>query len=430
MPRVAGRIRLLPLVAATYFMVSGGPYGLEDIIGDAGYGRALVLLLLVPFFWSIPTALMIGELATAIPSDGGFYHWVRRAMGPFWGFQEAWLSLAASVFDMAIYPTTFVLYLSRIAPALTSGHRGLAIKLAIVGMAAVWNLRGAVSVGRGSLRLLFVSLSPFAVLVLIVMWRLLPHGITPAPSVAPAHLDLSGALLITLWNYMGWDNASTIAQEVENPQRTYPRAMLWSALLVTCVYVLPLTAVWLAGIPSETFSTGAWVNAAIFLGGPALGVAVVLAGALDGLGTFNALVLSLTRLPSALAEDGLAPRVLARRLRNDVPWVSVLVCTAGWALALGFTFERLISIDLVLYGAALLLEFTALAVLRVREPRLPRPFRVPGGVGIAIAVGAGPAALIGFSLWAARSERVAGVPALEFAALVAAAGPLDRKSVV
>lgn len=422
--KLTDKMGLLPLIAATYFMVSGGPYGLEDIIGDAGYKRALLLLLLVPVFWSIPTSLMIGELATAIPSDGGFYQWVRRAMGPFWGFQEAWLSLSASVFDMAIYPTTFVLYLSRIAPELTSGHRGLVLKLAIVTIAAAWNLRGAVSVGRGSLRMMFISLSPFAVLVSIVLWHLIRGRLNSAMPGPPAHLDLSGAILIALWNYMGWDNASTIAQEVENPQETYPRAMLSSVAIVTCVYVLPLTAVWLAGIPAERFSTGAWVDAASLLGGPALAGAIVLAGSLDGFGAFNALVLSLTRLPPAMAEDGLAPRILARRWANGVPWVSVLGCSVGWALALGFTFERLISIDLVLYGAALLLEFVALVVLRIREPGMHRPFRVPGGLGTVLALGSGPAALIVFALWAARSERVAGMPALVFAALVAATGPL------
>ena len=421
---MTGKMRLLPLVAATYFMVSGGPYGLEDIIGDAGYLRAILLLLLVPVFWSIPTSLMIGELATAIPHDGGFYLWVRRAMGPFWGFQEAWLSLAASVFDMAIYPTTFVLYLSRVAPQLTSGHRGFAIKLTIVTVAALWNLRGAISVGRGSLRMMLLSLLPFLVLVAIVLWRLAHGALTSAASGPTAHLDLSAALLVALWNYMGWDNASTIAQEVDQPQKTYPRAMLLSAAIVTGVYLLPLTAVWLAGIPAERFSTGAWVDAATLLGGPALATAVVLAGALDGLGTFNALVLSYTRLPPALAEDGLLPRIFARRWPNGVPWFSVLVCSIGWALALSFTFERLISIDLVLYGAALLLEFAALLILRLREPGMPRPFRIPGGTAVVVALGAGPAALIAFALWAARSERVAGMPALVFATLVAAAGPL------
>ena len=105
---------MLPLLAATYFMVSGGPYGLEEIIGDSGYGWALIILFVLPFFWSLPTSLMIGELAAAVPEEGGFYAWVRRAMGPFWGFQEAWLSLAASIFDMAIYPTLFVTYLGHL----------------------------------------------------------------------------------------------------------------------------------------------------------------------------------------------------------------------------------------------------------------------------------------------------------------------------
>jgi hypothetical protein len=88
------------------------------------------------------------------------------------------------------------------------------------------------------------------------------------------------------------------------------------------------------------------------------------------------------------------------------------------------SFERLISIDLALYGGALVLEFVALVVLRVKEPELLRPFRVPGGLWGAVAMGIPPTLLIGFALWAARGERVAGLPALDFAAIVAVAGPL------
>jgi len=420
----SGKMRLLPLVAATYFMVAGGPYGLEDILGGAGYARALLLLLLVPLFWSLPTALMVGELASAIPEEGGYYVWVRRALGSFWGFQEAWLSLAASVFDMAIYPTTFTLYLGRVFPNLTAGHRGLALKVAIVFIATLWNLRGATSVGRGSVRLMAISLSPFVLLILIALWRVL-HGGSHFESVAfsPTR-DLGTALSVTLWNYMGWDNASTIAQEVHNPQRNYPRAMFVSALAVMLVYMLPLFAVWAFGIPSARFSTGAWADAAGLIGGSWLAFAVVLAGSIDGLGTFSALTLTLTRLPFALAEDGFLPSVLRRVNSRGVPWVSVIACAVCWALALNLSFERLISIDLVLYGAGLLLEFAALAVLRIRQPSLARPFRIPGGTPAAIAVGLGPAALIAFALYAARAERVGPLPALLFAALIAALGPL------
>ena len=121
------RLTLWPLVAATFFMVSGGTYGTEDIVHGAGYGKAILILLLTPILWSLPTAFMIGELSSALPFEGGYYAWVRRAMGNFWGFQEAWLSLVASIFDMAIYPTLFVLYLDRLFPWFAEGHRGVMV---------------------------------------------------------------------------------------------------------------------------------------------------------------------------------------------------------------------------------------------------------------------------------------------------------------
>ena len=402
-------------------MVAGGPYGLEDILGNAGYLKALLMLAVIPFVWSLPTALMVGELASAIPSEGGFYVWVRRAMGDFWGFQEAWLSLAASVFDMAIYPAIFVAYLSRVAPELTAGHRGMLWALAVVVGCAVWNLRGAKVVGVGSMVLFCVLMAPFVLLIGIAVWRWHGHGSGALlqPIAAP---NLALAVSVTLWNYMGWDNASTVAQEVDEPQRNYPRAMLGAAALVAATYILPLLAVGLAGLDAAQFSTGAWTDAARILAGPALALSVVLGGMINGVGMFNPLMMSYTRIPFAMAEDGFLPRVFTRLNRFGVPWMSVVGCACIWALALSFSFERLISIDLVLYGASLLLEFVALVVLRHREPELVRPFRVPGGIAGAVAAGVGPALLIAFAIWAARGERVLGLNALLFAALVGVAG--------
>jgi amino acid transporter len=402
-------------------MVAGGPYGLEDIIGKAGYLRALLLLAVIPFLWSLPTSLMVGELASAIPEEGGFYVWVRRAMGPFWGFQEAWLSMAASVFDMAIYPVIFVDYLSRVAPDWTAGHRGVLWKLVVVFGCAAWNLKGAKIVGVGSIVLFCVLLSPFVVLIVVALGHWHGHG-SGALLHTVAAPDIAGAVSVTLWNYMGWDNASTVAQEVDNPQRNYPRAMLGAAALVAVTYILPLGAVALAGLAADQFSTGAWTDAARTIVGPALALAVVLGGMINGVGMFNPLMMSYSRVPFAMAEDGLMPKPFLRRNPRGVPWVSVLFCALIWALALSFTFERLISIDLVLYGGSLLLEYVALVVLRRREPELPRPFRVPGGMRGAVLAGVGPALLIGYAIYAARGESVLGMNALLFALLVALAG--------
>jgi amino acid transporter len=404
-------------------MVAGGPYGLEDIIGKAGYGRALLLLAIIPLIWSLPTSLMVGELASSIPAEGGFYVWVRRALGRFWGFQEAWLSLAASVFDMAIYPTIFVLYLSRLAPTWTAGYRATLWALAVVLGCTLWNLTGAKAVGQSSVALFCVLLAPFVVLIAAGLWAWHGHG-TGSLLQSVNTPDLPGAISVTMWNYMGWDNASTVAQEVEDPQHNYPRAMLGATSLVAFTYILPLTAVALAGLAPGQFSTGAWTDAARILAGPLLALTVVAGGMINGVGMFNPLMMSVTRIPFAMAEDGQAPHILLRRTKLGVPWVSVLACAAIWGLALRFTFERLISIDLVLYGASLLLEFVALVVLRLREPHLHRPFRVPGGTPAAIALGIGPACLIAFALWAARNEHVLGLNALLFAATVGIAGAL------
>jgi amino acid transporter len=420
------KLRLLPLLAATYFMVSGGPYDLEDIIGFGGYGYALLLLLLLPFFWSFPTALMLGELAAAVPAEGGFYAWVRRALGPFWGFQEAWLSLASSVFDMAIYPTTFVLYLERIFPAMTRGHAAIALELSIVVGAVLWNLRGAASVGEGSVRLWAISISPYVILVGIAVYVgwLGVHGQFGghASMARPVHRDFSIAIMVAMWNYMGWDNATTVANEVDNPQRNYPRVILLAVVMIMLTYIIPIAAVACAGIPAARFSTGAWVDAAHVLGGPALALAVVVAGVIDDFGTFSNLTLSYTRLPHALAEDGLLPRVFTKKLPNGSPWVAVLACGACWALALGFSFERLITIDLVLWGMSMILEFVALIVLRRTEPELARPFRIPGPDWVPILLGLSPAALTVYALYASRTQTVAGISALAFALTIAAAG--------
>src|SRR5213080_4112881 len=163
-PTSGRKLTILPLAAATYFMVSGGPYGIEELVQDSGYKLALIILFLTPLIWSLPTGLMVGELSAALPAEGGFYVWVRRALGPFWGFQEAWLSLVASIFDMAIYPTLFVLYLAHFFPAISGATREFALGAAMIALCTAWNLRGAKSVGGSSILLGVLLLSPFAAL--------------------------------------------------------------------------------------------------------------------------------------------------------------------------------------------------------------------------------------------------------------------------
>jgi amino acid transporter len=420
-PTLPRRMSLLALIAVTFFMVSGGPYGLEELVRKTGFQLAALLLLITPFIWSLPTALMLGELSSAIPAEGGFYVWVGRALGPFWGFQEAWLSLAASVFDMAIYPTLFVLYLSRVFP--WAGQHPVLVGAAMIAVCTAWNLAGAKAVGDSSLVMAGALLLPFA---LLAAWSLMRGALpTLAPAAGPKPgTDLMGGVLIAMWNTMGWDNASTVAGEVENPQRTYPRAMIGAVVLVAVTYVGTVALVGRTGIDPSSWETGAWVEAATRIAGPWLSWAIVVGGMLCGLGMFNALLLSYSRLPAVLAEDGYLPKVFAKRLPDGAPWVAVIVLALLWTSSLGLSFDRLVMIDVLIYGTSLTLEFVALAVLRRTEPDLPRPYRVPGGTAGAWLLGLPPTALIVIAFIRNRSETIGGVSALTVGLAVMGAGVL------
>ncbi|MDT8070061.1 MAG: APC family permease [Terriglobia bacterium] len=389
------KLTTLTLLGATFFMVSGGPFGLEELIGNAGYLRSIIIILVVPILWALPTTLMVSELSAAIPLDGGYYVWVTRALGPFWGFQEAWLSLASSVFDMALYPTVFVLYASQVFPALGTPRNGFIAGTILILFCTLLNLSGVRKVGVSAVIMGVALLGPFVVMSGIVFahpgrWHALSHT---------TEGTLLTGVLVCMWNYMGWDNASTVAGEVENPQRTYVTAMFAACVLVSVTYLVPVSACWLAGVDPSTWNTGAWADVAMGIGGRWLFLGVVLGGMLFGVGTFNSLHMSYTRVPFAMAEDKWLPKSFTKLNRFGVPWVSVIACAVAWVAALTLGFVKLIELDVAIYGLSLALEFAALIALRIKEPDLSRPFRVPGGMIGVVLITLGPAVLIGLAVF-------------------------------
>src|SRR6266571_5338650 len=115
LPRAIGT---LGLVFVLFFSTSGGPYTTETLIYSVGPGLGLLILALVPLVWSVPEALIVGELASMLPEEGGYYRWVDRAFGRFWAFQNGWLTWMYSLVDMAIYPVLFNQYLRYFIPGI------------------------------------------------------------------------------------------------------------------------------------------------------------------------------------------------------------------------------------------------------------------------------------------------------------------------
>jgi amino acid transporter len=431
-PPPRDRLSTLGLAAATFFIVSGGPYGLEEIVLGHGYGGALALLALVPFVWSLPVALMVGELAAALPATGGYYVWVRRALGGFWGLQEAWLSLAVGIVDIAIYPTLLAAYLGRFWPALAGdrpGEAGWWAGIAAIAACALWNALGIRSIGRGSAVLAAVLLAPFAALLALAAAALPAGGLDAARQAFAAHPPaddgaLAAGLMLAMWNLMGFDNASTFAAEVRDPGRSYPRAMLVATAGIAAVYVATVLAASASGLAPAGWTSGSWVEVGARLGGAALADALVVGGAVSAVGMYAALLLSWSRLPVALAEDGFLPAALAQRSpRTAAPVVSIVLGGVLSTVCLGLGLRRLVELDVLLYGAALVLELVAVVALRVREPDLPRPFRIPGGTAAVAALMVPPAALLALAAWVGRDEPAAlGLSAVGLSAAIAGVG--------
>src|SRR4051795_720592 len=146
LPRAIGTVGLIFVL---FFSTSGGPYTTETLIHSVGPGLGLLILALVPLIWSVPEALIVGELASMLPEEGGYYRWVDRAFGRFWAFQNGWLTWMYSLVDMAIYPKLFVTYLAYFAPSLPPAAIW-GVGLIVIWGATALNLAGASRVGRSS----------------------------------------------------------------------------------------------------------------------------------------------------------------------------------------------------------------------------------------------------------------------------------------
>ena len=260
-------------------MVSGGPYGIEDILGGAGFGSAIIILLVLPFVWCLPTALMIGELASCHSRRGWLLYLGSARAGAILGIPgELALALSQHLRHGAL-SRLFVLYLGKFSPALASGWRGYAFPLAVVVLCCLWNLLGAPKVGEDSVGLCALLLAPFAVFVALGFWRGLTsasgHAIGARPASGSALLHGTPGCLVELHG-LGQCLHCCAGSGESAAQLSARHDCAPSLTAVT--YILPLAAMAVAGLPTSSFSTGDWTTAARELGGPLLGLAVVAGG--------------------------------------------------------------------------------------------------------------------------------------------------------
>ena len=157
--------------------MSGGSFGIEDMVSSSGPGLTLLLLILLPIFWALPMALIASELGSAIPGEGGFYVWARRALGDFWGFQTAWWWSLSLFVDSSVYIVLAVGYLQN-----WLGFDQIwfyVICWAIIVVFALMNIIGVKLIALSSTVFSVLILAPFLVLIVVGLAKWNFNPLTP-----------------------------------------------------------------------------------------------------------------------------------------------------------------------------------------------------------------------------------------------------------
>jgi len=371
------KIRPVQLVAVIFFTVSGGPYGLEPLLTYAGQHGALLVLLITPLLWDVPSIFTVLELNSMMPVTGGYYKWVKYALGTRWGFYEGWWTWLYTFVDLAIYPVLFVQYASFFFPGLDLYK--VPVCLVIIWISAGLNIAGIIPVGKVSLFLGAAVLTPFIILFGLAFYHHSGGLFIPSPTLKNvAFPSLGMALYTVMWNCLGWDNTTTYAEEVEKPVRSYLVSMFIAFAMVIVIYFLVIWVAQLSGINPAVLTDKGFPALGTLIGGHWLGALLALSGMASTLGIYAAVLLSVSRVPQVMAQDSLLPERLNRlHPRFQTPYVSIIICSIIVSLMILWTFADLLIIDVTIYGAGLALEYIALIKLRINQPDTHRPFKIP-----------------------------------------------------
>jgi len=381
------RMRIFTAVVIVFTLVCSGSFGMEDVVSGSGPGFTILMICLLPFIWSVPMALVASELGSAIPEGGGFYRWVRRAMGEYWSFQTGWWWTLSLYVDSAVYITLALGYIQS-KWHFNDNWRWL-LGIAFVAFFTFINIRGLDITGKALTIIQIIVMVPF---VALVIWGFAKGAGSPISPLLPPGKGFiaasSGGLAIMMWMYSGYESMSTLAAEVENPQRLIPRAIMIAVPVVIATYALTT----MAGIMAS--GKGGWVNMVSDASGGGAAVDFVRAGQLVGgsillwavfasaiasnLGLYAGYLASGSRPSYQLSRDRLYPRFMGKtHKRWGTPWVAILIMGVVDAVLVKGSFTTLIVIDVFLLMFSYIPIFIAAIVLRVREPEMPRPFRVP-----------------------------------------------------
>ena len=380
------RMRLITAVIFVFTLTCSGSFGMEDVVSSSGPGMTLIMILVLPFVWSVPLAFVSSELGAMVPEAGGLYRWIRRGMGEYWSFQAGWWWSLSLYVDSAVYVALALDYMQ--AKWGFGSVERAAIGIAIVAVFTFINIRGLELTGWS---LTIIQIGVMVPLLVFTVWGIVAGSGNPfSPVLVPGESVLTSlnlGLAIMMWMYSGWESMSTLAGEIENPQRVIPRALMIATPLVIATYfVTVFAAIRVAGNSGADGWTQMWtggggldfVQLAQNLSGTVFAYFMLLSAILSNIGLYAGYLAAGARPQFQMSRDRLLPRFLGATHRSwGTPWVAILLMGFVNAVLINFNFSALITIDVFLLMFAYVLIYLTVVIMRFKEPDTPRSFRVP-----------------------------------------------------
>ncbi len=398
--RVLGLSSAISIVIGT--VIGSGVFLVPSaMIRFLGSVSELFVVWIVAGVLSLFGALTYAELAAAMPEAGGEYVYLSAAYGPFWGYlygwTQFWVAKSGSIATLAagFYTYLTVFYPALGAPVLVTPfpigpggsrleiHYGQLVAIAVILLLGGVNYLGVRS--GGNLQVVVTAIKMLLIAAVVVVGLSSGHGdFSHLRGHIPSLGGIAGffaAMVSALWAYDGWNNVSMVSSEIRNPQRNLPRSLILGTAVVILTYLLiNLSYFYVLSGGEVAGSRRVAADMMIRLYGTPAGSAVTVAVLISIFAALNGSILTGSRVPYAMARDGLFFRSTATvSPRYHTPGNSIfLLCLWSCVVVLSGWFDDLY--NFVIFGSWILYLLTALSVfvLRKKRPNLQRPYHVIG----------------------------------------------------
>ncbi|EAN94753.1 putative amino acid permease/transporter [Trypanosoma cruzi] len=374
----------LMLLGIMYTYTTSGAYAIEETVMGGGPLLTLVVITLIPVLMAMPTALVVAELATAIPSNAGFLMWVSVSFHRVLYFSMVIQSLLLIFIDNALYPVLFSEYVCTTISCTTVANRGFRAGMLFV--TYILNLTGVRAVGMVSVMLTVATIVPFVLMFSMHLFKNNFYLNWPAISFIPANIDWSTFISTASWNLCGLEQVATVTEEVKTPHRTIIRALVPLLGLCYLTYIPPI----LTGSSSKKgppdiskWKTGYWSYVAYSVGGSPLQVLLIMGSFFSAFGMMISSLCTTSQVIAGVAYTEVFPgpvnRILYQRNKRfgTYHWTLTINALITGLFSVFLDFGLLVKSDQVLYGIRVVVIFLSFLIIRHRYPHLSRPFRLP-----------------------------------------------------